>query len=93
MNYKILLITHKSPLPIKDGGAYATNNIIEGYLEKKCEVDLLIISTKKHPANKIEITNKFNTNVYIQKINTKIELIRNLFLRIPLIIKKFYSKK
>lgn len=94
MKYKILLITHKSPLPIKDGGAYATNNIIEGYLKKKCEIDLLILSTKKHPANKVDIVNKYNTNAYIQNINTKIELIRNLFLiKIPLILKRFYSKK
>jgi len=94
MSFKILLITHKSPLPIKDGGAYAINNIIKGYLNKNCKVDLLILSTKKHSANKEILENTYNeANIFIQKINTRINLIKNLIINIPLILKKYYSKK
>jgi len=93
MSYRVLLITYKTPIPIKDGGAFAINNIIKGYLEKNYKVDLFIISTNKHHANIEEIEKYYKSKVYIQNINSNKALLNNLVKKIPLILKRFYSKK
>lgn len=45
---KILLLTPRIPYPLRDGGAIAMNQTIEGLIEAGCEVHLLAMNTARH---------------------------------------------
>jgi glycosyltransferase involved in cell wall biosynthesis len=48
MSLKILILTPRIPFPLKDGGAIAMHQTIEGYVQQGCEVSLLSMNTSRH---------------------------------------------
>lgn len=48
MSLKILILTPRIPFPLKDGGAIAMHQTIEGYVQQGCEVSLLAMNTSRH---------------------------------------------
>ncbi len=48
MSLKILILTPRIPYPLKDGGAIAMHQTIEGYVQQGCEVSLLSMNTSRH---------------------------------------------
>ena len=74
---KILQICHKPPLPAKDGGCIAMNNLTQGLLQAGHKVKVLTIYTQKHdlildamPAHYLE-----KTDIEGVFVDTKINLI------------------
>ena len=52
---KVLQICHKPPLPARDGGCIAMNNLTQGLLQSGHKVKILTIYTKKHDFNLDEL--------------------------------------
>jgi glycosyltransferase involved in cell wall biosynthesis len=48
MSLKILILTPRIPYPLKDGGAIAMHQTIEGYVQQGFEVSLLSMNTSRH---------------------------------------------
>lgn len=63
---RILQICHKPPYPAVDGGAIAMNNITQGLIAEGHEVNLISISTPKHPVIESDLPKE-----YIDKTNFK----------------------
>lgn len=45
---KILVLSNKIPYPLKDGGAIATYNMLQGFAKLGSQITLLTFNTKKH---------------------------------------------
>jgi len=45
---KILVLSNKIPYPLKDGGAIATYNMLQGFAKLEHQITLLTFNTKKH---------------------------------------------
>ncbi len=94
---KVLQICNKPPYPPIDGGCIAMNNITEGLIDLCVDVDVLSISTNKHPVilSMLPDDYKEKTNFEHVKINTDIKLkdaFINLFSGDSYNIKRFISK-
>ncbi len=48
MPLKVLLITHRIPFPLNDGGAMGVHYFIDGYLQQGVELSVLSMNTTKH---------------------------------------------
>lgn len=48
MPLKVLLLTHRIPYPLQDGGAIVTNFMISGFLQHGVQLSLLSLNTSKH---------------------------------------------
>ena len=98
-NLKILVLSSKFPYPLKDGGAIATYNLIEGLSAIGNKVDLLTFNTKKHffnpnnfPKNKIP-----SLNIHTVEIDTSPKIIQALinlfFSNKPYILERFNNAR
>ncbi len=65
---KILQLCNKPPLPAKDGGTIAMDNITQGLITLGHEVHILTISTDKHPFNPEKLSEEYKQQTRIQGI-------------------------
>jgi len=74
---KILQICHKPPIPSKDGGCIAMNNISQGLLGLNYKLKIITLSTSKHPLllNKLDLDYKKNTLIEGVFVDTKLNII------------------
>lgn len=93
---KILQLCHKPPLPARDGGCIAMNNVTEGLLNAGHEVKLLTIYTQKHglkmeymPDQYVEAT-RFESCFVDTSINL-VDAFSNLITRDSYNISRFFS--
>ncbi len=67
---KILLLTHRVPHPLTDGGAIVTNNMIQELLNQpNVELGLLSLNTTKHYVAENELPNYYNKLKYFKTVN------------------------
>lgn len=85
---KILFLCHKTPYPANDGGAIATLNMINGFVEQKHDVYVLSMQTPKHSYSISEFPQKIKTGIGWNQVwvDTKIK-------PIALIVNLFFSNK
>jgi len=73
---KTLVIAHKSPFPVIDGGCFAMNVFLKNLqaIEKISQIDYLILSTHKHPFEKEDIPKEITKKVVFHRaiIDTKL---------------------
>ena len=74
---KILQICHKPPIPSKDGGCIAMNNISQGLLGLNYKLKIITLSTFKHPLvlDKLDLDYKKNTLIEGVFVDTKLNII------------------
>ena len=74
---KILQICHKPPIPSKDGGCIAMNNISQGLLGLNYKLKIITLSTSKHPLllEKLDLDYKKNTLIEGVFVDTKLNII------------------
>ena len=74
---RVLQLCNKPPRPIVDGGCIAMNEISEGLINAGCQLDILTISTAKHPFHKREFDSELFQNTEVQDIfvDTKVNLV------------------
>jgi glycosyltransferase involved in cell wall biosynthesis len=74
---KILQLCHKPPLPAKDGGCIAMDNLTQGLLRLGHKVKVLTIYTHKHDLNFEELPEKYiqQTDIEGVFVDTKINLV------------------
>ncbi len=74
---KILQLCNKPPFPAVDGGCIAIKNISLGLLESNMDLDIITISTSKHPFDKENYTREFleKTNIQGVFVDTRINII------------------
>lgn len=93
----ILLISNKTPYPLKDGGAIAINALAMGLIENGHSVHILAINTHKHHINASEIPNIQNLKISLVEKDTSINIfvgIANfLFSRKPYNAERFKSNE
>ena len=94
---RVLQICNKPPYPPIDGGCIAMNNITEGLLELDVDLEVISVSTNKHPVILQMLPESYikNTKFEHVKINTDIRLkdaFVNLFSSESYNIKRFISK-
>ncbi len=89
---KILILCHKPPWPMVDGGTVATARIAEGLAEGGIEVEVLALATPKHPGGgRAPDGIRFDTI----EIDTRPRLIPaffNLLRREPYQLERFFSR-
>ncbi|MCF6240209.1 MAG: DUF4238 domain-containing protein [Bacteroidales bacterium] len=94
---KILILSNKFPYPLKDGGAIATFNLINGLANLENRLTLLTFNTKKHyfPTEKLpeNVLKKIKIHtVYIDTDITLFSTLKNwLFSRKPYISERFFN--
>ena len=93
---KILQLCHKPPLPARDGGCIAMNNVTEGLLNAGHEVKLLTIYTQKHglkmeymPDEYVDAT-RFEA-CYVDTSINLVDAFSNLITRDSYNISRFFS--
>ncbi|HRT14228.1 MAG TPA: glycosyltransferase family 4 protein [Bacteroidales bacterium] len=95
---KILQLCHKPPLPPKDGGCIAMNNITQGLLQQNHQVKVVAISTPKHPVNSKDLDadyykkTKFET-VFINTGTNLFKIFKTMLFNRSYYISRFYSKE
>ena len=72
MSLKILILTPRIPFPLKDGGAIAMHQTIEGYVQQGCEVSLLSMNTSRHWVDENSLP-----DLYLKLIHFKTVFINN----------------
>jgi glycosyltransferase involved in cell wall biosynthesis len=74
---RILQLCHKPPLPARDGGCIAMNNLTQGLLELGHQVKILTIFTPKHDFNPEELSVSYveNTDIEGVFVDTKINVV------------------
>lgn len=92
---KLLVISHKPPYPIVDGGTFAIANCIELLIDSGFEVSLFTLSTPKHP---FKPTSKEENNLLYVSVNSfvdtsikPIEALKYLISSVPYNVQRFYS--
>lgn len=95
---KVLQICNKPPYPPIDGGCIAMNNITEGLSDMGVKVDVISISTRKHPAMPELFPDNYlvKTNFDHIKVDTEIKIkdaFFNLFSNESYNIQRFISKR
>jgi len=96
---RILVLTHKSPVPPNDGGSKAVVNLVNGLAIKGIELTILTMSTLKHPYLLADRSFFLHPSMKIHSVEvpakmTLVGLIVNiLFSRIPYTATRFISKK
>jgi glycosyltransferase involved in cell wall biosynthesis len=95
---KILILTPRIPFPLRDGGAIAMNQTLEGYIEQGCEVSMLAMNTARHWVEETELPSlyknlvHFNT-VYINNSINPFSAFINLFTDKSYNVERFINKK
>lgn len=95
---KVLQLCHKPPLPAKDGGCIAMNNLTKGLLKQEHQVKIIAMTTHKHPVNLSDLPNNYRQETGIETvfINTKINLfdaIKTSLFNQSYYVKRFVSKE
>lgn len=95
---KILQICSKPPLPNIDGGCKAMHNVTEGLLKNGLEVNVLSLSTAKHPFKEEVFPDEYKEKTSIESIfvDTKPRFsgaFLNLFSSTSYNVIRFYSKQ
>lgn len=95
---KVLQICNKPPYPPIDGGCIAMNNITDGLSDMGVQVDVISISTRKHPAMPELFPDDYlsKTNFDHIKVDTEIKIkdaFFNLFSNESYNIQRFISKR
>ena len=67
---KILIITHKTPYPLSDGGEIAQFTMID-YLRHKCSITLLLFAHDETDHNSIQSLKDMWSNVVIEVVSKK----------------------
>lgn len=93
---KILQLCHKPPLPAKDGGTIAMNNITQGLLALGHDVKVLAISTHKHEFESESLPDDYvsATNFESVFVDTRVNLVdafSNLINRDSYNVSRFFS--
>lgn len=65
---KILILTPRIPWPLRDGGAIAMNQTLEGYLEQGCDVSLLTMNTSRHWVDESELPEMYSKLSYFESV-------------------------
>lgn len=92
---KLLVISHKPPYPIVDGGTFAIANFIELLLDAGIEVDIFTLETPKHALKPNVGELPLNTKVFSAFVDTKInpwKAVRHFFTTMPYNVQRFYTK-
>lgn len=89
---RVLQITNKPPLPLIDGGCIAMHQITQSLLKNNTEVDLLCISTPKHPFHKELYTSLNAQSAFIDTTIQPFKAFRQSFKTKPYILKRFENK-
>ncbi len=93
----ILLLFNRIPYPLKDGGAIAAYNMINGLKSSGNNVDVFSLNTQKHyfPLSDLPDTLTSNGKYYAVDIDTSIKVLDaflNLFTKESYNINRFYKK-
>ncbi len=65
---KILILTPRIPYPLRDGGAIAMNQTLEGYIEQGCEVSLLSMNTSRHWVEENDLPNMYTQLKHFESV-------------------------
>jgi glycosyltransferase involved in cell wall biosynthesis len=95
---RVLQICNKPPFPPVDGGCIAMHNTTLGLLQNGVEVDVLTITTNKHPVAEGDEMEDYKKSVHFESvfIDTDIKIkdaFFNLFSKDSYNVKRFLSKK
>jgi polysaccharide biosynthesis protein PslH len=96
MPVKILVLTHKVPFPLDNGGAIATNSMLNGLHQAGAEVSLICCNTVKHPVAIQTIENQFSfcKNIYSVHVDNSLrplDAFINLFSNKSYHISRFFN--
>ena len=74
---KILQLCHKPPMPARDGGCIAMNNITQGLLMSGHKVKVLTIFTAKHDLDLDSLSEEYLNNTRIEGVfvNTEVNIV------------------
>jgi glycosyltransferase involved in cell wall biosynthesis len=76
---RLLIISHKPPFPIVDGGCLAMNRFLDclNEIEFIKEITYFSLATHKHPFNSESIPNKYNSKIKFKhhRVDTQIKLL------------------
>lgn len=94
---KILLLTHRIPYPLRDGGAIAMHQSIEGYLSLGYEVSLLSMNTARHWVNTESLPALYSQltlfeTIYVNNTINPIAAFFNLFSNKSYHVDRFINK-
>lgn len=97
---KVLIISHRNPFRLKDGGSIGIYFILKCYRELGYDTTLLMMNPLKHyiPADEyIPKVNELGIKVVVHEINTNpnpFAALKNLFFsKLSYILERFYDKK
>jgi len=68
MSLKILILTPRIPFPLKDGGAIAMHQTIEGYVQQGCEVSLLSMNTSRHWVDENSLPDLYSKLIHFKTV-------------------------
>jgi polysaccharide biosynthesis protein PslH len=74
MSLKILMLTHRVPFPLNDGGAMGVHYIIEGFINQGAQLGLLSLNTNKHFVETSSLNGVFQKLSFFKTININTDL-------------------
>ncbi len=97
MALKILLLTHRIPFPLNDGGAMGVHYFIDGYLQQQVSLSVLSMNTTKHFVPEKKWPSLYNNLNFFKAvpIDNKVKLLgafKNLFSTKSYNTQRFESK-
>ena len=93
---RLLQITHKPPYPSIDGGCIAMKQIAEGLLSNGYELDLITLSTHKHPFDLEAFPTREGFSVENHKVKTQVNPVSALASHLSgksYNVSRFYDRK
>ncbi len=93
---KVLLIMHKMPFPLHDGGAWSSYHVAMGLACHNVQVTVLALNTPRHPVGMEACPKEFSEKVRFEyaTVNTRIrphKALLNLFSRRSYFVERFSS--
>jgi len=95
---RVLQLAKKIPWPAKDGESLAIINLTKAFIEQKCEVCFLALSTQKHPGDLNNLPDNIKSKISVgqSSINTSfnpIKFLKAAFEGVSYPLYRFYSKE
>lgn len=95
---KVLLICHKMPFPLHDGGAHSIYHTALGLIYQKADLTILAINTPKSWVDEKDIPADFKekTRFSVSTVDTRFKLYKaffNLFTARSYFVERFYSEQ
>lgn len=97
---KVLIISHRNPFRLKDGGSIGIYFLLKCYKELGFDTTLLMMNPLKHyipPSEYLPLVNELGIKVVVHEINTNpnpFAALKNLlFSNLSYILERFYDKK